>query len=156
MKLKPSLLLLTMAATLLASSLVIERCFATADVDVTLPATDDGLPGQGPIRRYDWFRALWQQKRTQFASEVSAKQKAVVFLGDSRIGFFLFGMLASWKGSGYRKRLAVMLGIQIQQEGDSTTSPVVGRRVGGSLGAEAGLEHLGVDHTGVDGYRGHC
>jgi len=23
-----------------------------------IPATDDGLPGAGPIRRYDWFRKL--------------------------------------------------------------------------------------------------
>ena len=27
-----------------------------------IPATDDGLPGQGPIRRYDWFRKLWNDR----------------------------------------------------------------------------------------------
>ena len=30
-----------------------------ADDTVALPATDDGLPGAGPIRRYDWFQSLW-------------------------------------------------------------------------------------------------
>lgn len=48
-----------------------------------LPDSDDGLPGSGPIRRYDWFRNLWQKRRAAFAQEVDQKQGAVVFLGDS-------------------------------------------------------------------------
>ena len=24
-----------------------------------IPESDDGLPGLGPIRRYDWFKNLW-------------------------------------------------------------------------------------------------
>jgi lysophospholipase L1-like esterase len=48
-----------------------------------IPATDDGLPGSGPIRRYDWFRKLWAQKRTAWAGEVQKDQGALVFLGDS-------------------------------------------------------------------------
>jgi lysophospholipase L1-like esterase len=48
-----------------------------------IPATDDGLPGAGPIRRYDWFQKLWEQRRTQWASSVSQDRRAVVFLGDS-------------------------------------------------------------------------
>ncbi|MCH2209785.1 MAG: GDSL-type esterase/lipase family protein [Fuerstiella sp.] len=48
-----------------------------------LPQSDDGLPGTGPIRRYDWFRKLWKSRRTAFAGEISKKQGAVVFLGDS-------------------------------------------------------------------------
>ena len=51
--------------------------------DFNLPETNDGLPGDGPIRRYDWFRNLWTKRRSQFASEVTAKQGAIVFLGDS-------------------------------------------------------------------------
>ncbi len=50
---------------------------------VDLPATDDGLPGAGPIRRYDWFKNLWSQKRSGWAKRVEQDQKAVVFLGDS-------------------------------------------------------------------------
>ena len=28
-----------------------------------IPATDEGLPGAGPIRRYDWFQNLWRTRR---------------------------------------------------------------------------------------------
>jgi lysophospholipase L1-like esterase len=48
-----------------------------------IPATDDGLPGAGPIRRYDWFRQLWAERRAAWGSRVEADQGAVVFLGDS-------------------------------------------------------------------------
>src|ERR1700690_2306495 len=48
-----------------------------------IPATDDGLPGAGPIRRYDWFRQLWSQRRSTWAQHVQQDQGAVVFLGDS-------------------------------------------------------------------------
>ena len=54
-----------------------------AKVSVELPATDDGLPGAGPIRRYDWFKNLWTQKRTDWAGKVANDQKSLVFLGDS-------------------------------------------------------------------------
>ena len=48
-----------------------------------IPATDEGLPGAGPIRRYQWFQNLWQNKRSGWAKQVDADQGAVVFLGDS-------------------------------------------------------------------------
>jgi lysophospholipase L1-like esterase len=48
-----------------------------------IPATDDGLPGAGPIRRYDWFRNLWLERRTAWAAQVEQDQGALVFLGDS-------------------------------------------------------------------------
>lgn len=48
-----------------------------------IPATDDGLPGAGPLRRADWFQKLWQSRRSQWASQVKQDQGAVVFLGDS-------------------------------------------------------------------------
>ena len=50
---------------------------------LAIPDTDDGLPGVGPIRRYDWFRNLWNEKRKQWASRIQADQDSVVFLGDS-------------------------------------------------------------------------
>lgn len=50
---------------------------------LAIPDTDDGLPGVGPIRRYDWFRNLWNDKRKQWASRIQADQDSVVFLGDS-------------------------------------------------------------------------
>lgn len=48
-----------------------------------LPATDDGLPGVGPLRRYEWFQNLWHRKRSQWAQQVEQDQGALVFLGDS-------------------------------------------------------------------------
>ena len=48
-----------------------------------IPDTDDGLPGAGPIRRYDWFKNLWRQKRMAWSQRVAQDQGAVVFLGDS-------------------------------------------------------------------------
>jgi lysophospholipase L1-like esterase len=48
-----------------------------------IPESDDGLPGAGPIRRYDWFKKLWSQRRSAWAARVQQDQGAVVFLGDS-------------------------------------------------------------------------
>lgn len=55
-----------------------------SDVEmVGLPASDDGLPGAGPIRRGDWFWPIWNERRHQFESHREADQGAVVFFGDS-------------------------------------------------------------------------
>lgn len=48
-----------------------------------VPASDDGLPGTGPIRRYDWFQKLWTEKRSGWAKRVKQDQDGLVFLGDS-------------------------------------------------------------------------
>jgi lysophospholipase L1-like esterase len=48
-----------------------------------IPASDEGLPGAGPIRRYDWFRKLWAERRAAWAERAQQDQGAVVFLGDS-------------------------------------------------------------------------
>jgi lysophospholipase L1-like esterase len=48
-----------------------------------LPATDDGLPGTGPIRRFDWFQKLWTERRSGWARRVQQDQDGLVFLGDS-------------------------------------------------------------------------
>jgi lysophospholipase L1-like esterase len=56
---------------------------APAESHFQVPATDDGLPGAGPIRRSDWFRKIWLDRRTQWASQVQQDQGALVFLGDS-------------------------------------------------------------------------
>lgn len=54
-----------------------------APSQLLLPDSDEGLPGSGPIRRYDWFRDLWNRKRTGWAKDVKKDQGALVFLGDS-------------------------------------------------------------------------
>jgi lysophospholipase L1-like esterase len=51
--------------------------------DFSLPETDDGLPGEGPIRRYPWFQKLWENRRSTWAKEVEKDQGSLVFLGDS-------------------------------------------------------------------------
>lgn len=57
-----------------------------------VPAKDDGLLGAGPIRREDWFKRLWSERRTQWASQTEGSQGAVVFLGDS--------IMQGWGGVG--------------------------------------------------------
>ena len=59
------------------------KAAAAADARFQIPATDEGLPGSGPIRRYDWFKNLWQKKRSGWAKDVEKDQNALVFLGDS-------------------------------------------------------------------------
>ena len=54
-----------------------------AQSNLEIPATDEGLPGVGPIRRYDWFRDLWKTRRSDWVKQRDAQQGAVVFLGDS-------------------------------------------------------------------------
>ena len=48
-----------------------------------IPDNNDGLPGVGPIRRYDWFRKLCEQRRSEWNKHVQEDQGSVVFLGDS-------------------------------------------------------------------------
>jgi lysophospholipase L1-like esterase len=50
---------------------------------VGLPESDEGLPGAGPIRRGDWFRPIWNDRRQTFARRSQQDQNAVVFFGDS-------------------------------------------------------------------------
>lgn len=56
---------------------------AQAAAQFQIPATDDGLPGAGPIRRADWFRKLWQDRRVKWAARADKDRNAVVLLGDS-------------------------------------------------------------------------
>ncbi|HTO02572.1 MAG TPA: GDSL-type esterase/lipase family protein [Opitutus sp.] len=65
------------------SSAVAAPVAAAERSNLEIPATDDGLPGAGPIRRYDWFQKLWVERRTGWAARVRQDQNALVFLGDS-------------------------------------------------------------------------
>ena len=53
------------------------------DARLQIPESDEGLPGAGPIRRYPWFRKLWEQRRSAWAQRVQQDRGALVFLGDS-------------------------------------------------------------------------
>jgi lysophospholipase L1-like esterase len=54
-----------------------------AAMDFTIPDSDDSLLGVGPMRRADWFRNLWRERRTDFHKRVQQDQESVVFFGDS-------------------------------------------------------------------------
>jgi len=75
-------MLFLLTAVLLWSPVSFVEVFA-AESAFAIPASDDGLPGAGPIRRYDWFKKLWERRRSAWAKRVQQDQGAVVFLGDS-------------------------------------------------------------------------
>lgn len=50
---------------------------------LVIPDKDDGLPGAGPLRRQDWFRDHWKNRRTPWSKRIEQDQKSLVFLGDS-------------------------------------------------------------------------
>lgn len=56
---------------------------AQAELRFPLPATDEGLPGAGPLRRMAWFQKLWNERRSVWAAQTAQDHGAVVFLGDS-------------------------------------------------------------------------
>jgi lysophospholipase L1-like esterase len=75
---------ITLLASLLLASIAVPSAVRADTPDrFQIPATDDGLPGAGPIRRYDWFQNLWRERRSQWAQQVQQDQGALVFLGDS-------------------------------------------------------------------------
>ena len=79
-KTSPSVTIACLAALLL-SICPAEETAPNAYAEV--PATDQGLPGSGPLRHADWFTTLWKQRRAEWAKQVEKDQGAVVFLGDS-------------------------------------------------------------------------
>ena len=89
MKLPPCFLLaalvvpLALSGWLRAAEPVAAAPAAAVASPLAIPATDDGLPGAGPVRRYEWFQKLWLERRTNWAARVTQDQGALVFLGDS-------------------------------------------------------------------------
>ena len=68
-------------------AMILPSSTLTADdpAKFVLPETNDNVPGVGPLRRADWFKKLWNTRRTLFAAEAASgdQQNSVVFLGDS-------------------------------------------------------------------------
>ncbi|AOS44474.1 GDSL-like Lipase/Acylhydrolase [Lacunisphaera limnophila] len=83
LSLSKGLVLASLLLTASVSAQSVPAAPAPADPRFELPATDVGLPGEGTIRRYDWFKNLWRERRTTFAARVQHDQGAIVFLGDS-------------------------------------------------------------------------
>jgi len=78
-----SLLLLTLTSAVPRARGQATAATATNESRFQIPETDDGLPGAGPVRRADWFKKLWVERRSGFATRAVKEQGAVVFLGDS-------------------------------------------------------------------------
>lgn len=73
-----------LTAVLLALTVVAQPTAAPqSPARFAIPESDEGLPGAGPIRRYDWFRKLWSERRSAWAQRVEQDRNALVFLGDS-------------------------------------------------------------------------
>jgi len=53
------------------------------DPKYALPASEEGQPGAGALRRYEKYVTTWGQKRTQWSKSVNEDQKSLVLLGDS-------------------------------------------------------------------------
>lgn len=66
--------------------------------DFTIPATDEGLPGAGPLRRADWFQRIWTERRSVWSRTIEQDQNAVVFLGDSITQGWGGGLAAAFPG----------------------------------------------------------
>src|SRR5437773_7215650 len=74
------LLIVGLLATLVMSA---PPALAQVDARFQIPDSDDGLPGAGPIRRADWFKKLWLERRSAWAKRIQQDEGALVFLGDS-------------------------------------------------------------------------
>jgi lysophospholipase L1-like esterase len=75
--------LLVLALSVLAIPAAVPAQEAPRPEVFSIPPTDEGLPGSGPIRRYDWFQKLWKDRRAMWARQREQDRGAVVFLGDS-------------------------------------------------------------------------
>jgi lysophospholipase L1-like esterase len=80
---KRSICCISWAVSLLCALLIAPGSVPGQESRFQLPATDDGLPGAGPLRRYDWFKKLWAERRSNWAKRLEQDQGALVFLGDS-------------------------------------------------------------------------
>lgn len=56
---------------------------ATTQKQFLIPETNEDMAGEGPVRRYDWMKQVWQRRRATFDSRREQDRNAVVFLGDS-------------------------------------------------------------------------
>ncbi|MDG2489067.1 MAG: GDSL-type esterase/lipase family protein [Roseibacillus sp.] len=66
------------------SWLVLSRGVLAEENDpLSIPDSDEGVPGAGPLRRTDWFRGVWKGRRSSWLNKTEKPQDSIVFLGDS-------------------------------------------------------------------------
>ena len=71
--------------TFLALLVILISPFAASSPDPTglrfpLPATDEGLPGAGPLRRMDWVQKPWNDRRPGWEDQTAQDRGPVVCL----------------------------------------------------------------------------
>ena len=87
----PTLLLLTLFGLVTGD--------AGAEDRFALPTSDQELPGEGELRRYDAYAKRWSEFRNAWSKRMDRDQGAVVFLGDS--------ITQGW-GAGFRDQFTGM------------------------------------------------
>lgn len=92
------LLLVVACLALSVRSAPAQRAAPVSPDPFAIPATDDGLPGTGPIRRYEWFQKLWRERRSAWAARRQQDRGAVIFLGDSITQSWGGGLGAAFPG----------------------------------------------------------
>jgi lysophospholipase L1-like esterase len=80
---KNSMLLLLGFLPTLASLICAHAQDKVPQTSLSIPKSNDDMAGEGPVRRYDWFVNLWNQKRNHWAERIQADQGSIVFFGDS-------------------------------------------------------------------------
>jgi N-sulfoglucosamine sulfohydrolase len=73
---------IVVAAGLAAACALVVQAVTRAD-PFTLPANEEGLPGEGKLRRYDGYVKAWHDRREAWSKRVAEDRGSVVFLGDS-------------------------------------------------------------------------
>ena len=71
------------SVSLISGRFVHAQAVAELPPELAIPATDEGLPGTGPIRRADWFQEVWNERRGAWADRDQQDRGALVFFGDS-------------------------------------------------------------------------
>ena len=56
---------------------------SAGDDKFALPISEEGLPGEGKLRRYAGYVKTWARLRSQWSQHVEQDQNSIVFLGDS-------------------------------------------------------------------------
>ncbi len=74
---------LWLAALFIVPPVVAQDKSPATQASLQIPDSDEALPGVGPMRRYDWFKKLWSERRSKWAEQVTQDSGAIVFLGDS-------------------------------------------------------------------------
>lgn len=65
------------------AGILVTGAFPSAASEFALPESEEGLPGEGALRRYETYVTNWSRLRAEWAGRVRDDAGAVVFLGDS-------------------------------------------------------------------------